>query len=346
MVAKAKTGTGKTLSFMIPAVDAAAKSVGQRGGKRISGLVLSPTRELAQQTLEEGKILARYHGLSLACIVGGTNAKKDMSTLGLSGGRAPDILVATPGRLNDHLENSRGFADAILARLEVLVFDEADQLLDMGFRPAIEKMLRCLTASKQTRQTLLFSATLPADVASIAKLAMRDASKYAFIDTVGDAEEQTHQHVPQKAVLCRDKRTGSSELVARVAEAIEEDVSEHKVIVFFTTARLTQFYSELLIDVQTQSNNGSSAALAALSKTKIFEIHSRKSQSHRTKVAEQFRDSRGGCCLFTSDVSARGMDYPDVTRVIQFGAPARHQRLNSQVYTIEQFYVRRLWERG
>ena len=255
------------------------------------------------------------------CVVGGTPIKKDYRALGCApGSRAPDILVATPGRLNDHLENSAGFARDTLGGLECLVFDEADQLLDMGFRPAIEQMLRAIAATKSSRQTLLFSATLPADVKGIAKLAMRDGSDYDFVDTVGDADEQTHSHVPQCCVVCDDKRLHSAELVARLADACAQP--DHKVIVFFTTARLTQLYSELLLGLQKAHATGHANDVAFLAKTRILEIHSRKSQSHRTKVSDVFRDAEGGVCLFTSDVSARGMDYPDVTRVVQFGAPA------------------------
>ena len=255
------------------------------------------------------------------CVVGGTPIKKDYRALGCApGSRAPDILVATPGRLNDHLENSAGFARDTLGGLECLVFDEADQLLDMGFRPAIEQMLRAIQATRLTRQTLLFSATLPSDVKGIAKLSMKDGSDYDFVDTVGDADEQTHSHVPQCCVVCEGKKLHSAELVARLADAC--GAPDHKVIVFFTTARLTQLYSELLVGLQGAQARGQAPDLAFLAKTRILEIHSRKSQSHRTKVADAFRDATGGCCLFTSDVSARGMDYPDVTRVIQFGAPA------------------------
>ena len=192
--------------------------------------------------------------------------------------------MATPGRLNDHLENSAGFARDTLGGLECLVFDEADQLLDMGFRPAIEQMLRAIQATRLTRQTLLFSATLPADVKGIAKLSMKDGSDYDFVDTVGDADEQTHSHVPQCCVVCEGKKLHSAELVARLADAC--GAPDHKVIVFFTTARLTQLYSELLVGLQGAQARGQAPDLAFLAKTRILEIHSRKSQSHRTKVAD------------------------------------------------------------
>ena len=310
VVAKAKTGTGKTLAFMVPCVDSAAASKSTRRG--LSALVLSPTRELAAQTVVEAKILSTFHGLKVACIYGGTKITKDYAELGLRGGRAPDILVATPGRLNDHLENTQGFAPGICDSLETLVFDEADQLLDMGFRPAIEKVLRAIESSRSTRQTLLFSATMPDDVATIARISMK-SPKYHFVDTVGK-EQATHANVPQRATICESYKGMAAELIAVLNDACRDP--EHKVIAFFTTARQTQFYAELCLEL------AKDPTCAFLQNTRILEIHSRKSQSHRTKVSDVFRNATGGACLLTSDVTARGMDYPDVTRVIQVGLPS------------------------
>ena len=151
--------------------------------------------------------------------------------------------------------------------LRVLIFDEADQLLDMGFRPAITLMLSKLP-HKSSRQTLLFSATMPKDVRSIAELAMR--ADYAIIDTVGE-DENTHQHVPQH-YLITSKEAQARELLHLVRESMQD--AAYKVVVFFTTARLTQFYAELF------------AAMGV----SVLEMHSRKSQSQRTKVFNS-------CCL-------------------------------------------------
>jgi ATP-dependent RNA helicase MSS116 len=191
LLAKAKTGTGKTLSFLIPAIEAALRNASP-GFVQI--LCVSPTRELASQIYEEAALLCRFHAdMRLMCIFGGTSMNKD-----ISGFRTPpNLLVATPGRLNDHLENS-GLA-SIMSRLRILILDEADQLLgtqftcftrtkvqivtpleflDMGFRPAITAMLAKLPP-KSTRQTLLFSATMPKDVRAIAELSMREGMQQA-----------------------------------------------------------------------------------------------------------------------------------------------------------------------
>jgi len=124
---KAKTGTGKTLAFLIPAFERLQADAGRR--RKVGALVVSPTRELATQIGEEAKALATFHGFHVQVIFGGTNISRDVARLQE---RTPDVLVATPGRLNDHLQN--GTLAPAMSELRVLVLDEADRLLDMGFR--------------------------------------------------------------------------------------------------------------------------------------------------------------------------------------------------------------------
>ncbi|CAM9673398.1 unnamed protein product, partial [Ascophyllum nodosum] len=295
LLAKAKTGTGKTLAFLLPAVEGVARTPRSRR-QGISVLIVSPTRELAQQIADEAKQVLTFHDIGLLCVVGGTNIKADIR--GFRANPPPDILVATPGRLNDHLEN-HGLAPSMQS-LAFLVFDEADQLLEMGFRPAIEAIMNYLPR-RERRQTLLFSATMPTDVEQIARVALKD--RYEFVDCVG-REENTHQHVPQEFTVCTQENQ-VQELCQLLRDNMDADPQGHKIIVFFTTARLTQFYAELC------NFMGFS----------VLEIHSRKSQGHRTKVTERFRNGRG-LIMFTSDVSARGMDYPDVSAVLQVGLPS------------------------
>ena len=289
--------------------------------------------------------------------------------------RTPTILVATPGRLNDLLANARGTPEA-LADLRVLVFDEADRLLDMGFRPAIDELLKALPP-KATRQTLLFSATYPKNIKALADYALRTVRRSRvsflllcslskkktrkgkkiflenslvsffssfhlslsllspppclprllpsstlskkkkkkkkkfqgkktteFVDTVGDEEVQTAAAVDQRFAVVRDYEDLAPALWLACREHAAEE-PDFKVIVFFVTARLTQLYAELF------------AAMGA----PVLEMHSRKSQPQRTKAAEAFRNG-SRTIMFSSDVSARGVDYPDVTLVIQVGLPS------------------------
>lgn len=300
VLAKAKTGTGKTLAFLVPVIEMLAGTPLPEREGQISALIISPTRELAQQIEVEAKHLCTFHtrtGLvrGTLVIVGGQKISRDLAAL--KGRRIPDILVATPGRLNDHLEN-HGLQEKT-ARLKMLVFDEADQLFEMGFMPEIRRILDKLPAPAY-RQTLLFSATMPRDVEKLAEKAMRP-DNFVYVDTVGE-EENTHQHVPQQFVVCPFGEEAAVLLQHMRAETANPNF---KGIAFFVTARLTQYYAELF----------------CLMGLDVLEIHSRKSQSQREKVAAEFR-KRDRCFLFTSDVSARGMDYPDVTAVFQVGAPS------------------------
>lgn len=273
----------------------------------INCLVISPTRELAQQISAETEKLLSFlpKGFQkVVTCVGGTNINQDIKKLK---GTTP-IVVATPGRLLDHLQNN-GLAER-MAKLDSLILDEADQLLDMGFRPDIERILRLLEPSRTTRQTLLFSATVPSSVSEIASVALRP--KYNFVDTVGEDADQTHLHVQQQLIV-----TSQEKQMLALTSILDQETSQkpYKVIVFFTTARLTGYMAEVFNSV---SN---------LTGYQVLEIHSRKSQKQRERASDEFREAKNAV-MFSSDVSARGMDYPDVTFVLQVGLTDRAQYIH------------------
>lgn len=298
VIAKAKTGTGKTMGFLLPSIERIV-AAGSAPGRAIHVLVLSPTRELAKQIATECDKLVRFqHGITTQCVMGGTNMKSEARRMNE---RPPTVLVATPGRLQDHLDNTP-VCGALLRGIHTLVLDECDQLVDMGFWPSIRRILEYLP-QPQARQTLLYSATMGPQVIKAAKTAMRPG--YQVIDTVGE-EASTADTVDQSAMVVPLECINAA-LVQTVMAA--RQVPSHKIIAFFTTARQTQWAAELF------------AAMGA----PVYEIHSRKSQSAREKTSAQFR-SATNCVLFSSDVSARGMDYPDVTQVIQVGAPTNKEQ--------------------
>jgi ATP-dependent RNA helicase MSS116 len=275
MLAKAKTGTGKTLAFMIPTIEKIIHvSSNSNNNKKknpnshtttatIHCLVISPTRELAQQIAAETSKLLTFHDpkyRKVVICVGGTNKNADLRAFSQSNTPIA-VLVANPGRLLDHLQTTTGFAAQISSSLSTLILDECDQLLDMGFRPDIERILSFLkqqTNSSQQlqplRQTLLFSATIPPSVNEIASLALRP--KYHFVDTVGEDAEQTHMHVQQQLMV-----TTQEELIRSLFAILERETtstttcasdnhsSGYKIIVFFTTARLTGYMAELFNSV-------------------------------------------------------------------------------------------------
>ncbi|KAK9051397.1 hypothetical protein SSX86_028024 [Deinandra increscens subsp. villosa] len=298
VLAKARTGTGKTVAFLLPSIEVVVKSpaVG-RDQKRppILVLVICPTRELASQAAMEANKLIKYHSsIGVQVVIGGTRLGLEQKRMQAS---PCQILVATPGRLKDHIENTAGFATRLMG-VKVLVLDEADHLLDMGFRKDIEKIV---AAVPKQRQTLLFSATVPPEVRQICHMALKRDHEY--INTVREGSEETHTQVQQTHLVAPlDKQF--SLLYALLKDHIADD-SDYKVLVFCTTAMVTKLVADLLGEL----------------KLNVREIHSRKPQSYRTRVSDEFRRSKG-LILVTSDVSARGVDYPDVTLVIQVGVPA------------------------
>ncbi|CAH1447820.1 unnamed protein product [Lactuca virosa] len=298
VLAKARTGTGKTVAFLLPSVEVVVKLAPVGRDEKwppIVVLVICPTRELANQAAMEANKLLKYHpSVGVQVVIGGTRLATEQRRIQAN---PCQILVATPGRLKDHIMNTSGFATRIMG-VKVLVLDEADHLLDMGFRKDIETII---AAVPKQRQTLLFSATVPPEVRQICHIALKRDHEY--INAVEEGAEETHTQVQQKYLVAPlDKQY--SLLYALLKDHIADD-GDYKVLVFCTTAMVTKLVADLLSQL----------------KLNVREIHSRKSQSYRTQVSDEFRRSKG-LILVTSDVSARGVDYPDVTLVIQIGLPA------------------------
>ena len=304
-LAKAKTGTGKTLGFLVPAVERMVRHhTDRKSFEDTSCLILSPTRELALQIASEAKRLLQFHNFRVVCCVGGTSVRNDAVQLSNHGAH---LLVATPGRLLDLLANHRGVASR-MDNLQVLTFDEADRLLDIGFKQEIESILDLLEPSRAVRQTLMFSATVSKSVQDIARQALRKG--YQYIDTVGEDEDPTHSHVPQELMVAKE-----TDQMAAIASILERETAKkpYKIMVFFTTTKLTSFAAAYFRCTWPDYH--------------IIDIHSRKTQASRQKASATFRKTPSAV-LFSSDVSARGMDYPDVTCVLQVGLTDRDQYIH------------------
>ncbi|EOA19348.1 hypothetical protein CARUB_v10000281mg [Capsella rubella] len=302
VLAKAKTGTGKTVAFLLPSIEAVIKSPPPSRDNRqppIIVLVVCPTRELASQAAAEANTLLKYHpSIGVQVVIGGTKLPTEQRRMQTN---PCQILVATPGRLKDHIENTSGFATRLMG-VKVLVLDEADHLLDMGFRRDIE---RIIAAVPKQRQTFLFSATVPEEVRQICHVALK--RDHEFINCVQEGTGETHQKVTQMYMIASLDRHFSL-LYVLLKEHIADNV-DYKVIIFCTTAMVTRLVADLLSQLSLN----------------VREIHSRKPQSYRTRVSDEFRKSKG-IILVTSDVSARGVDYPDVSLVVQMGLPSDREQ--------------------
>lgn len=299
---KAKTGTGKSAAFLLPAIEAVLKATSSNRIQRVPPilvLILCPTREIASQIAAEANVLLKYHdGIGVQTLIGGTRFKFDQKRLESD---PCQIIVATPGRLLDHIENKGSFSVRLMG-LKMLVLDEADHLLDLGFRKDMEKIVDCLP---RQRQSLLFSATVPKEVRRISQLVLK--KEHAFVDTVGLGNAETHAKVRQSYLVAPHKL--HFQIVYHLLKDHLLQVPDYKVIVFCTTAMVTSLMFLLLQEM----------------KVNVREIHSRKPQIYRTRISEEFRESKR-LVLITSDVSARGINYPDVTLVIQMGIPSDREQ--------------------
>ncbi|XP_059640204.1 probable DEAD-box ATP-dependent RNA helicase 48 [Cornus florida] len=295
---KARTGTGKTAAFLLPAIETVLKPSNSNRVRRVQPiyvLVLCPTRELASQIAAEANVMLKYHdGIGVQTLVGGTRFKVDQKRLESD---PCQIIVATPGRLLDHIENKSGFS-ARLMGLKMLILDEADHLLDLGFRKDMEKIVDCVP---RQRQSLLLSATIPKEVRRISQLVLK--KEHTYIDTVGLGGLETHTKVKQSYLVAPHEL--HFQTVHHLLKEHISQVLDYKVIVFCTTATVTSLIFLLLKEM----------------KMNVREIHSRKPQLYRTRISDEFRESKR-LILISSDVSARGMNYPDVTLVIQVGIPS------------------------
>lgn len=314
-VAQAKTGTGKTIAFLLPLLQRMLSedpSLSSRQASRtassddIRGIILSPTRELAEQIAVEARALTKHTGLVVQTAVGGTSKA---SMLRETQRRGCHLMVATPGRLNDLLSDQSSGIDA--PNLAALVLDEADRMLDVGFEQELNSILDMLPyTSEKERQTMLVSATIPDNVIRLARSMVRP-SNFEFVQTIPENESLTHDKVPQRVVPVSSWANmfpALFELMEResVKAAENPDSPPFKAIVYFNTTALVELAGGL-------SNSRKRSR-----QTNIYHqcIHSKLSQVQRTRAADSFRRAKSGV-LFSSDVTARGMDFPNVTHVIQ-----------------------------
>ncbi|KAF8966424.1 ATP-dependent RNA helicase MSS116 precursor, partial [Flammula alnicola] len=306
-LAQAKTGTGKTIAFLLPAIQTMLNK-NRRPGSGVSLLVISPTRELAMQIAKEATaLLQRLPKYKVCFAIGGTNKDKEERDI-LSG---CDILIATPGRLYDHLSDNR--IKAMFTTLDTLVLDEADRLLDMGFMNSLKDIIRCLPDKAQShRQGMLFSATIAPHVQKFAHLVLADG--YKFISTIPKGEINTHERVPQLLVTVPSFSDVAPALVAALREECAAiGTANFKAIVFAPTAAQVDWYAAILSSLPASSSAANHPVLPPVSI-----LHSRVSQSKRTNVSNAFRDATSSI-LVATDVIARGMDFPHVSTVFQVG---------------------------
>jgi len=283
VIVAAQTGTGKTAAFALPIIDLLLdKQDAAKGGKTIKALVVTPTRELAIQILENFKTFTKYANLRSTAVFGGVSLEPQKEILA----KGIDILIATPGRLIDL--QLQGNID--LSHLEILVLDEADLMLDMGFINDVKKIEK---STPKKKQTLLFSATIPKTIDELAKSVIKNAVKIEI-----NPEETTAKNIGQ--LLYYLPKKNKTDLCLHLLR----NTINGKIIIF----RRTKFGVDKL--EQTLLKNGYQAT----------SIHGDKSQGIRNKVIEDFK-SKKASILIATDVAARGIDITNVDAIINFDIP-------------------------
>ena len=283
LIGCAETGTGKTAAFLLPII----QRISERPRPGVRVLVLSPTRELALQIQKNYAELNRVKSNRSVVVMGGANMRTQVSELR----RSAAVVIATPGRLLDLME--RGAIN--LSTVEVLVLDEADRMLDMGFLPAIRRVLARLPTK---RQTLLFSATMSSSIESLARTTMTQP-KLVEVNRRGQAAQMVEQTAYSVA---QENKTA---LLLDLLERENQQESLERVLVFTRTRRGSERLSHIL-----RARNHT-----------VNRIHADRSQPQREAALREFRDGRARV-LVATDIAARGLDVDAVSHVINYDVPA------------------------
>lgn len=287
LIGAAKTGSGKTLAFLVPIVELLRKAkFHNRNGT--GAMILSPTRELAMQIYGVCKeLLSDNSSLTYGLIMGGANRKTEAERLR----KGVNIIIATPGRLLDHLRNTPGF---VTRNLLVFCMDEADRILEIGFEDDLRAIVKVLP---KERQTMLFSATQTKQIEDLARLSINPKTAI-YVKVASDSKEATTENLEQGYVTCpSDKR------FLLLFTFLKKNKNK-KIMVFLSSCNSVKFHTELLnyIDIP------------------VMDIHGRQKQVKRTTTFFQFQKAKTATLLCT-DVAARGLDIPEVDWIIQYDPP-------------------------
>ncbi|KAA8492593.1 Nucleolar RNA helicase 2 [Porphyridium purpureum] len=294
VIGRARTGSGKTLAFVLPTVESIVKnnwSDGRRRGRLPLVIVLAPTRELALQVFRDFEFIAGAHGLSAACLYGGTPFGPQCQQLR----EGVDVIVGTPGRVIDHLERETLRISAV----KFVVLDEADEMLSMGFQQDVEKILENATAE---HQTLLFSATVPKWVKDLTHKYLQPGAR--TIDTVGEDKNRTNSDIEHNVIPCPPMARG---------DTLGDLVKVH-----------AGTYGKSLVFCDTKRDANELAEHEKLVALGCAVLHGDIPQATRDATLDKYRSGKVRC-LIATDVAARGLDIEGVDLVVQTHPPLNYE---------------------
>ncbi|EAS00345.3 DEAD/DEAH-box helicase family protein (macronuclear) [Tetrahymena thermophila SB210] len=302
VLAASKTGSGKTLSYLVPLVERLyVQKWNPLDG--LGAIIILPTRELATQVFEVFNSFTQNHDLSVGLIIGGKNVKYEKEHM-----KGMNVLICTPGRLLQHMDETPDFD---CTNLQMLVIDEADLILDLGFKEHLNAILLNLPKS---RQTILFSATLSKSIHELSKLSLKNA-EHIFLHEVRSTQDQDSQNVINTSI--KDIYEAPIKLTQYYMEINIEDKlnmlfsflrshKKNKVLVFLSTCKQVRFVYEAFRRLKLGPP--------------VFELHGRQKQAKRLAIFFTFAEKKFGV-LFTTNLAARGLDFPGVEWIVQVDCP-------------------------
>ncbi|KAI2464112.1 DEAD-domain-containing protein [Annulohypoxylon bovei var. microspora] len=281
----AKTGSGKTLAFLVPVLEKLYRAQWTEYDG-LGALIISPTRELAVQIFNVLRKIGRYHTFSAGLVIGGKGLREEAERLGRM-----NILVCTPGRMLQHLDQTAGFD---VDNLQILVLDEADRIMDMGFQSAVDALVEHLPKS---RQTMLFSATQSKKVSDLARLSLKEPEYVAVHEAAASA---TPAKLTQHYLV-----TPLADKMETLYGFIKANLKS-KMVVFLSSGKQVRFVYESFRHLQPG--------------IPLLHLHGRQKQLARMEITRRFTSAQHSC-LFATDVVARGVDFPAVDWVVQMDCP-------------------------
>uniref|UniRef100_A0A452UPB7 ATP-dependent RNA helicase n=1 Tax=Ursus maritimus TaxID=29073 RepID=A0A452UPB7_URSMA len=335
---RSQTGSGKTLAYCIPVVQSlqAMKSKIQRSDGPYA-LVLVPTRELALQSFDTvQKLLKPFTWIVPGVLMGGERRKSEKARLR----KGINILISTPGRLVDHIKSTKNIH---FRRIQWLILDEADRILDLGFEKDITVILNAINAECQKRQNVLLSATLTEGVTRLADISLLNPVRISVLDQHHGQSDPKGRAVPEASPL---PAAGEPDSFA-IPESLDQHVTlvpsklrlvslaafilqqckfekDQKMIVFFSSCELVEFHYHLFVQTLLSCPGAPASGQllpSASARLKFLRLHGNMEQEERTAVFQEFSHSKTGVLLCT-DVAARGLDLPQVTWIVQYNAPS------------------------
>lgn len=291
LLGTAKTGSGKTLAFLVPVLELLSQHQWDPKNDGLGALIITPTRELSMQIFEVLRKIGQFHSFSAGLVTGGNKFEEERKSIGRM-----NILIATPGRLLQHLDQSNDF---FTDNLKLLVLDEADRILDMGFRKVLDAILAGLP---KTRQTLLFSATQTNSVQDLARLSLKEP--VAIVNTVafdrGSEQTVTPARLSQYYLECKLNEK------LNILYSFVKTHLKTKIIVFVSSCKQVRFLYEAFCKLQPG--------------IPVLHLHGKQKQPKRFGIFEEFCRKKFAL-LFATDIAARGLDFPMIDWVIQADCP-------------------------